>query len=162
MYNQFNIASSFRVNGDWYTPAALSDIQNPSQTILLAEGRDADQSVPGRGYYLNYDYNGAGASGGRAVARHGANVTVCWVDGHVGAVPCPDRNNAYSGLTDANVDPGNNWWDRESCGPTANRSQMSAWSFRPSVKIIIRWPSISQTLKLNPGRGVLQSLPSAF
>ncbi|MBI4025005.1 MAG: type II secretion system protein [Verrucomicrobia bacterium] len=107
-YNQFFIASSFRVNGDWDPPATLSDIKNPSQTILLVDSKMA--VAPERGFYLTYSDYGAG--GGRPEARHRAKVNVGWVDGHVSSVFCPDPSNAFSGLTDAVISPNDNWWDR--------------------------------------------------
>lgn len=110
-YNYFNIGGSYRCGGSWYTSATSAQIANPAQTILLVDGKDQD--VPGRGYCVVYDYNGLAAGGGRAEVRHGANVNVCWADGHVSSVSCPDRNNAYSGLTDANTGPADNWWDRD-------------------------------------------------
>ena len=109
-YNQFFLASSFRVNGDWFTQATLSDIKNPSQTILLVDSKYA--GAPERGYRLTYTDYDPGVSGGRPEARHGAKVNVGWVDGHVSSVFCPDPNNAFSGLTDAVASPNDNWWDR--------------------------------------------------
>ncbi|MBI4026894.1 MAG: type II secretion system protein [Verrucomicrobia bacterium] len=109
-YNQFFIGSSFRVNGDWNTPATLSDIKNPSQTILLVDCYPP--GAPERGYYLTYTDYDPGLSGGRPEVRHRANVNVGWVDGHVSSVFCPDRSNAFSGLTDAVASPNDNWWDR--------------------------------------------------
>lgn len=112
-YNQNHIGSSGRYNGDWITPARLSQIANPSETILLLDTYRYDEWVSGRrrGFYVVNDANPGLGGTGSPHARHHGGLNICWVDGHVSYMKIADPLNPWAELGDAGP-PDYKFWDR--------------------------------------------------
>jgi prepilin-type N-terminal cleavage/methylation domain-containing protein/prepilin-type processing-associated H-X9-DG protein len=110
-YNYRYLGTSHWISGSNYTPAKITNVRSPTETIVLVDSYY--KVVPRRGYwivetaYLNSTWYGP-------EARHpGPSVNVLWADGHVAPVQVKDPENPYAdgALTDEINQPGNNYWD---------------------------------------------------
>ncbi len=87
-YNYYNIGCSLRASGGLNSPPAkLSQIKNPSATVLLVDSIEANNAGISQyaGYFVSTDDAGTGDRG-RPHPRHSGACNVLWVDGHVSAV----------------------------------------------------------------------------
>ncbi|MBI4028492.1 MAG: prepilin-type N-terminal cleavage/methylation domain-containing protein [Verrucomicrobia bacterium] len=111
-YNVNHIGTSGRY-GDWTTPAKLSQIATPAETILLLDTYYYAEWVSGRrrGYCVANDANPGLGSIGSPHARHNGGLNICWVDGHASYMKIADPLNPWEELGDAGP-PNYKFWDR--------------------------------------------------
>lgn len=111
-YNYLHVGSSVRYGGT-LTPAKLSSIARPGETILVLDAYRYDEWLSGRrrGYFIVEDRPTGVAPEGSPHARHKSGLNICWVDGHVSWLRIADPLNPWAELGDANI-PDYKFWDR--------------------------------------------------
>jgi len=127
-YNFLHIATPYYYGNSSYPsylhqPAKLSQVKNPSQTIIMADSRFTSDTItlsgityPGEtsGYYQLYPTAQSGASRGVAYGRHSSSVNILWGDGHATPFKVHNKYDPYVELglggtpNSANI----SFWDR--------------------------------------------------
>lgn len=107
-YNYLHLGSSWReYPARQFPPAKVTDIAQPSDTIMMVDSKRNDLvNITIRGYYIVAEYDWGPAPD----ARHNGSVNVLWTDGHATAVQIKDRRSPYIELTTYG-DP-RSLWDR--------------------------------------------------
>lgn len=119
-YNGFYIGSDVygKDGGNAYTPAKLSRVKRPGQTILLGDSSDPSSTLWGvRGYHGIWAHYATSSGGGLLWPTHGNVANILWVDGHASAQIAKGTDIGGSQSL-YYTDIGNHWmsdnkWDRQ-------------------------------------------------